>query len=233
MEGKKQNIFPNKKLPHLRCLWFSALQSTFLWSLERNEKRWRPFQIRMYWRLRFWQVSECGESERAAAYAIAFSGGGEGTRENGGGVLFCGFAMAAAALFLPSMLGCWSLGARFFNRPVMHGLSFLQKIANYRCVCLPGKLLFKFFCIYLLLKNLINEKYFRVKEKFSLIFRKVFSFYFEQKTLSRSCEKFRNIILFADYIKFGSQNFDWYRFCLNPFFFQFHLLKFDLIWFLY
>jgi hypothetical protein len=128
-------IFPNKKLPHLRCLWFSALQSTFLWSLERNEKRWRPFQITMYWRLRFWQVSECGESERAAAYAIAFSGGGEGTRENGG-VLFCGFAMAAAALFLPPMLGCWSLGARFINRPVMLctkfvGLAFLQKIANY------------------------------------------------------------------------------------------------------
>jgi len=38
-------------------------------------------------------VSECGESERAAAYAIAFSGGGEGTRENGGGVLFCGFVL--------------------------------------------------------------------------------------------------------------------------------------------
>jgi hypothetical protein len=90
----------------------------------------------------------------------------------------------------------------------MHGLSFLQKIANYRCVCLPAKLLFKFFCVYLLLKKLVNEKYFPVKEKFGLIFRKVFSFYFEQKTFSRSCEKFRNIILFADYIKFGSQNFD-------------------------
>ena len=47
------------------------------------------------------------------------------------------------------------------------------------------------------------KKYFSVKEKFNLVFRKVFSFYFERKTLFESCEKFRNVILFADYIKFG------------------------------
>jgi hypothetical protein len=70
------------------------------------------------------------------------------------------------------------------------------------------KLLFKInFC--LLLKKLINKKYFLVnkkyfsaKEKFGLVFKKVFSFYFGRKTFSRSYEKFRNIILFADYIKF-------------------------------
>jgi hypothetical protein len=69
------------------------------------------------------------------------------------------------------------------------------------------KSLFKLLCIYLLLEKLINkkhfpvnEKYFPVKGKFGLIFRKVFSFYFERKTLSGSCEKFKNIILFADYI---------------------------------
>jgi hypothetical protein len=68
-----------------------------------------------------------------------------------------------------------------------------------------------FFCIYLSLKNLINEKHFPVnrkhfpvKEKFSLVSRKVFSFYFRRKTLSESCEKIRNVILFDDYIKFGS-----------------------------
>jgi hypothetical protein len=32
-------------------------------------------------------------------------------------------------------------------------------------------------------------------EKFSLVFRKVFSFYFGRKTLSENCEKFRNVIL--------------------------------------
>jgi hypothetical protein len=49
-----------------------------------------------------------------------------------------------------------------------------------------------------------------VKEKFDLAFRKVFSFYFGQKILFGSYEKFRNIILFVDYIKFGPQTFDCY-----------------------
>jgi hypothetical protein len=72
------------------------------------------------------------------------------------------------------------------------------------------KLFFKFFYICLVLEKLVNkkyflvnEKYFSAKEKFSLISRKVFFFYFEQKIFSGSCEKFRNVILFADYIKFG------------------------------
>jgi len=40
-----------------------------------------------------------------------------------------------------------------------------------------------------------------------------------RKTLSGSCEKFRNVILFADYIKFGLQTFDCYiYFVLNIFF---------------
>jgi hypothetical protein len=40
--------------------------------------------------------------------------------------------------------------------------------------------------------------------------------HFEQKTLSGSCEKFRNIMLFANYIKFGPQTFDCYiYFVLN------------------
>jgi len=58
------------------------------------------------------------------------------------------------------------------------------------------------------LEKLINEKYFSVKEKFGLISRKIFSFYFERKTFFRSCGKFRNIILFADYIKFDPQTFN-------------------------
>jgi hypothetical protein len=83
------------------------------------------------------------------------------------------------------------------------------------------KLFFKFFCVCLLLEKLRNEKHFSVKGKFSLVSRKVFSFYFERKTLSRSCEKFRNIILFADYIKFGPQTFDCYIFSFESFFFSF------------
>jgi len=72
------------------------------------------------------------------------------------------------------------------------------------------KLLFKFFYIYLLLEKLVNEKYFPIKGKFGLVFRKVFSFNSGQKTFSESCEKFRNVILFTDYIKFGLQTFDCY-----------------------
>jgi len=71
------------------------------------------------------------------------------------------------------------------------------------------KSLSKLSCLYLPLGKLVNDKHFPVngkhfpvKEKFGLISRKVFSFYFRQKTLSRSCEKIKNIILFADYVKF-------------------------------
>ena len=85
------------------------------------------------------------------------------------------------------------------------------------------KIIFKFSCVCLLLEKLVNEKHFPinekhlpVKEKFGLVFRKMFSFYFRRKTLSGSCEKFRNVILFADYIKFGPQTFDCYiYFVLN------------------
>jgi uncharacterized protein YpbB len=78
-----------------------------------------------------------------------------------------------------------------------------------------GKPLSKLSCVCLLLEKLVsgkhftvNGKHFLVKEKFGLVFRKVFSFYFGRKTLSGNYEKFRNVILFADYIKFGPQTFD-------------------------
>jgi len=89
------------------------------------------------------------------------------------------------------------------------------------------KLLSKFFYICLLLEKLVNEKYFTVKEKFGLISRKIFFFYFEWKTLIRSCKFFRNIILFVDYIKFDPQTFDYYIFCFD-FFFSVSSLR---IWF--
>jgi uncharacterized protein YlzI (FlbEa/FlbD family) len=87
------------------------------------------------------------------------------------------------------------------------------------------KLFSKLSCVCLLLEKLVNEKYFLVngkhftiKEKFGLVSKKVFSFYFRRKTLSRSYE--RNVILFADYIKFDPQNFYCYIyiFFLNIYF---------------
>jgi hypothetical protein len=63
------------------------------------------------------------------------------------------------------------------------------------------KLRSKLSCVCLPLEKLINKKHFSIKEKLDLVSRKVFSFYFGRKTLSESCEKFRNVILFTDYIK--------------------------------
>jgi hypothetical protein len=77
---------------------------------------------------------------------------------------------------------------------------------------------FKFFCVCLLLEKPINKKHFLVKEKFDLIFRKVFSFYFERKILFRNYKKFKNIILFADYIKFDLKLLIAIYFILNIFF---------------
>jgi len=89
------------------------------------------------------------------------------------------------------------------------------------------KPLSKLSCVCLLLEKLVNEKHFSVKEKFGLVSRKVFFFYFKWKTLSGSCEKFRNVILFADYIKFGPQTFDCYIYFVLNIFFLISSLKFN------
>jgi len=97
----------------------------------------------------------------------------------------------------------------FVSRKLVSGKS-LSKLS---CVCLPLKKLVngKHFPV--------NGKHFLVKGKFGLVSRKVFFFYFGQKTLSENCEKIRNVILFVDYIKFDPQTFDCYiYFVLNIFF---------------
>jgi hypothetical protein len=84
-----------------------------------------------------------------------------------------------------------------------------KSLSKLSCVCLPLEKLVneKYFSV--------NEKHFPVKGKFGFVSRKVFSFYFGRETLSGSCEKFRNVILFADYIKFGPHSFDCYLFFLK------------------
>jgi len=69
------------------------------------------------------------------------------------------------------------------------------------------KLFSKLSCVCLPLRKLGNEKHFPVKKK-AWFPGKCFPGKFGRKTLFRSCEKFKNIILFADYIKFGPQTFD-------------------------
>jgi hypothetical protein len=71
-------------------------------------------------------------------------------------------------------------------------------------------------CLFTIKKlKLINKKYFIIKVKFNLIF--IIFFYFGRNTLSRSCKKFKNIMLFVDYIKFNPQYFDWCIFCFESF----------------
>ena len=106
---------------------------------------------------------------------------------------------------------------------VFRKLVFGKSLSKLSYVCLP-------------LEKLVNEKhfpvnrkYFPVKEKFDLVSRKVLSFYFGQKTLSGRCEKFRNVILFVDYIKFGLKLliviYIYILFWI--FVFQFHPLEFN------
>jgi hypothetical protein len=91
------------------------------------------------------------------------------------------------------------------------------------------KPLSKLSCVCLSLEKLVNEKHFPVKEKFDLVSKKLFSYYFGRKTLSGSCENFRNVILFDNYIKFSPQTFDCYIYILVLIFikFQFHPLEFN------
>jgi len=63
------------------------------------------------------------------------------------------------------------------------------------------------------------ENTFQSKKNLAWFPGKCFPGKFERKTLSGSCEKFRNVILFADYIKFGPQTFNCYiYFVLNIYF---------------
>jgi hypothetical protein len=54
-----------------------------------------------------------------------------------------------------------------------------------------GKPLSKPSRVCLPLKKFVNGKHFPIKGKFGLISRKIFSFYFRRKTLSRICKKFK------------------------------------------
>jgi hypothetical protein len=55
-------------------------------------------------------------------------------------------------------------------------------------------------------KILVNKKHFLIKKN-SFVYKKIFYFYFGWKTLSRNYEKFKNILLIIDYIKFDHQFF--------------------------
>jgi len=95
----------------------------------------------------------------------------------------------------------FSLLAVFVFRKVVSGKS-LSKLS---CVCLP-------------LEKVVNRNTFQLKENLAWFSGKCFPGKFGRKTLSGSCEKFRNVIICC-YIKFDPQNFDCYiYFVLNIYF---------------
>jgi hypothetical protein len=55
--------------------------------------------------------------------------------------------------------------------------------------------------VFVAMKKINHLKIFLLQEKFSLIFKKIY-FFFSKKYFSEVMKKFRNIILFVDYIKF-------------------------------
>jgi hypothetical protein len=61
------------------------------------------------------------------------------------------------------------------------GLVSRKSFSKLSCICLP-------------LEKLVNGKHFPVKEKIGLVSGKYFPRKFGRKTLSGSCEKFRNVI---------------------------------------
>ena len=68
-------------------------------------------------------------------------------------------------------------------------------------------------------ENWSTKNTFQSKKNLALFSGKCFPEKFGRKTLSENYEKFRNVILFADYIKFGPQTFDCYiYFVLNIYF---------------
>jgi len=55
-----------------------------------------------------------------------------------------------------------------------------------------------------------KQKTLSSQKKIWLGFQESVSFYFGRKTLSENYKKFRNVILFVDYIEFDPQTFDCY-----------------------
>jgi len=67
---------------------------------------------------------------------------------------------------------------------------------------------------------------FQSKKNLTWFSEKYFPENLGRKTLSGSYEKFRNVILFADYIKFDPQTFDYYIYFVLNIYFSISSLKF-------
>ena len=91
---------------------------------------------------------------------------------------------------------------------------WLNSLWIYGHVCLPESSFREttfqtFLCLFAIRKG-GQRKTLSSQRKIWLGFQESVFLYFRRKTLSGSCEKIKNIILFANYIKFGPQTFDCY-----------------------
>jgi len=88
-------------------------------------------------------------------------------------------------------------------------LGFQESVFLLCYVCFPESgFPSKLFCVYLPLEKLVNGKHFPIKGKFGLVSRKVFSWKIWAENTFWKLWKFKNIILFVDYIKFDPQTFN-------------------------
>jgi len=123
------------------------------------------------------------------------------------------FSFWPAPLGLPVIFS--SLGCRAFRLCLFSGIHF------------PGNHFPNFPAFVCLSESWSTKNTFQSKENLAWFSGKCFPGKFGRKTPSGSCEKFRNVILFANYIKFGPQTFDCYIYFVLNIYFQFHLLKFN------
>ena len=79
-----------------------------------------------------------------------------------------------------------------------------------------------FVCYY---KSWSTKNTFQSKENLAWFPGKCFPLILSGKHFSGSCEKFRNVMLFADYIKFGSQTFDCYIYFVLKIYFSISSLR--------
>jgi hypothetical protein len=100
------------------------------------------------------------------------------------------------------------------------------------CVCFLKtgfqEIIFQIFMCLFVIRKVGRRKTLSGQRKIWLGFQESIFLLFWRKTLSENYEKFRNVILFVDYIKFGPQTFDCYIYILFWIFvFQFHPLEFN------
>jgi hypothetical protein len=98
---------------------------------------------------------------------------------------------------------------------ILDGKHFPEVIKNLEMSCyllIISNLILKFFIAIYFVLNFFSISFLRIS------FNLIFIFILDRNHFSKVVKKFRNIMLFVDYIKFDPQTFDCYIFCYDLFF---------------